>query len=413
MRRAVSHPQGDTVTRPDRVGLDWSTFSLRETRSRVHGWMARGLATVVGIAVALGSLLAGGMLTLFPTQGVYTAEILSGRGLAGWWFFPEVLVVQPWGILQLPWLPTLAMILVALGAGWGSAASIGAIVRWLRRRTPGERGATVAGIAAGAGPGIASMATLGACCCTSCTSAAGLAVVAATSGTTVGTLLRVDWYLPVFQVAVVYLSLLAQERALRRTETLEPTSSPQGRWFLVAAALRVALLIAGMTWSLAMFVEWGTVDPATASSADWYHWIFEHQLLSMIAIAAALFPRELVSLFQNRPWRMPLWISRAALLLAGLTWGTWVPPALVKLGLGGFVNELLGAIGFPPSWGAVAPDVAVGPALVFHWAFQHLLLSGFSLTLALSPTIAARAVLNSTSAPSPSSGAQGDVVPSA
>ncbi|HEV2519950.1 MAG TPA: hypothetical protein VGX00_04935 [Thermoplasmata archaeon] len=373
-------------TPADRYGGVFRTLSLRSVRSQVRGWPARSLALGVGIVVGFASLLAGGMLVLLPTQGAYTPlDVVYGGGPSSWWFFPEVIIVQPWGYLQLPWLPALAMLLVAVGAGLGSAASVGVLARWLRQPRTVGTARSAAGVAAGAGPGLASLATLGACCCTSCTSAAGLAIVAAASGTSVGTLFRVDWFLPVFQVGVVYLSLLAQERALQRPDSGGALPSARDPRFIAGALLRIGLLVAGTTWSLAMFVEWGSIDPAKAPAGLWYHWIFEHQLLAMTAIVAALFPREFSGWFELGAPRFTLPVARVALLGAAVSWGTWVPPALTSIGLGGLVNELLGYLGQPGSWGAIAPDAPVGPGLVFHWAFQHLLLAGFAAALALAP----------------------------
>lgn len=388
------------MTAPRWLGRTLPWLTLRATRARVHGrW--RAFAALVALAVAWAEMTAGGMLSLQPTQGIYTVEVLRVPGASTWWFYPEGLIVQPWGIVQLPWLPTVAMALVALGAGLGSAASIQVVVAWWRRRRAQSGSASMAGIAAGAGPGVASLASLGACCCTSCSSAAGLAIVAAASGTSVGTLYQVDWYLPIFQLGVVYLSLLAQERALRRTDLPDATADPRGGAFVVGALLRLVLLIAGTTWSLAMFVEWGSIDPANASSALWYHWIFEHQLLSFLAIGAALFPGELAKFVASTARRGGSWLLRSALAVPAVTWGIGVPPALRSLGLGGFVNELLGAAGVGPGQGGLRPEVAFGPALLFHWGFQHLALAGFALLLALDPSFAVRPLLATLSPGSP------------
>ncbi|MCI4348735.1 MAG: hypothetical protein L3J93_00735 [Thermoplasmata archaeon] len=381
----------------------WPILALRANRERLRGGGRRAIAAAIAFVVALTSMLAGGMLTLTPTQGVYTAEVITGGGPSGWWFYPEILIAQPWGYVQLPWLPTVAMLLVGIGAGIGAAVGLEIVIQWLRARASGRGATEIAGIAAGAGPGVASLATLGACCCTSCSSATGLALVAAASGTTVAHLFTVNWYLPVFQLAVVYVSLLAQERTLRLAAPGRGLADLRDPRFLGAASLRLALLIAGTTWSMAMFVEWGDVNPWTASAATWYHWGFEHQVLSLTAIAAALFPRELARFFSAGSRRVTRLGSRTFLALGALTWGVWVPPALTHLGLGGLLNELAGYLGLAPSWGAIPPDVPVGPALVFHWLFQHLLLSAFALALAASPSLAGRWLDEPKGAPSPGS----------
>jgi hypothetical protein len=59
---------------------------------------------------------------------------------------------------------------------------------------------------------------------------------------------------------------------------------------------------------------------------------------------------------------------------------------LANLGLGGFLNELFGFSGYPAAYAAITPDASLGAALLFHWAFQHLLLSVFAIALAIVPT---------------------------
>ncbi|MCI4362506.1 MAG: hypothetical protein L3J77_04885, partial [Thermoplasmata archaeon] len=270
-----------------------SLASLREMRRLVRGWKRGSVTVVVAAAIAFFSMWVGGMLTFFPTQGVYTVELLWSGSASNWWFYPEVLVVQPWGLLQLPLFPTVAVGLVSVGAAVGAVSGV-VLARGIwqseRERRRGSRGAA---LATGAAPGIASLATAGACCCSSCASSGGVALVAAASGTSVASLLTVDWYLPLFQLVAVYVLLLAEEGALRRAKATSLAPVPVDARFVAGSVLRLALLVGGLTWSLAMFVEWGTQDPWTASAATWYHWLFEHQLLSVTAVTAALFPAEL------------------------------------------------------------------------------------------------------------------------
>lgn len=183
------------------------------------------------------------------------------------------------------------------------------------------------------------------------------------------------------------LSLVALERGLRaESAACLPTAPLRGR-FLAGTVLRIALLIAGMTWSLAMFVEWGEVSPWTAPASLWYHWIFEHQLLSIVAILAALFTEDLWNAVGRWGSKSVGWAARASLLVAGFSWGVWVPSAAVSLGLGGFLNELFGVLGLPASWGSVQPAAIFGAALAFHWGFQHLLLGAFAIILSLRPSL--------------------------
>lgn len=391
----------DTGTSVGGVRHGWGSLAralvelatLREIRSLLSS-SARRLA-VAGVAAmfAVVSMLVGGMLTFVPTQGAFTTEIIWWGAPADWWYYPELLMVQPWGVLQLPFFPTVATALVSIGAGIGAVSGAVLVRDLIRRSRPRDGAAYGAAVATGGGSGVASLATLGACCCSSCASGGGLALVAAASGTDVPALLNAAWYLPLFQLVVVYVILVAQERALRRA-MWEPERPPQvGGRLIAGVALRFGLLVAGLTWSLTMFVEWSKTNPWSASTADWYHWIIEHQLLSLVAIAFALFPREISDAFKRRGTSLAPRFLRVALGVAGISWGTWVPPALVGVGLGGFVNELFGTLGLSSGWGAVPPDSLGGALLAFHWGFQHLLLSGFALAVAVNPSWAARPIL--------------------
>ncbi len=365
-----------------------AVLTLKETRASVRTRRQWGLAAAVAVLVGLVALWVGGMLTVVPTQGTYTVEIIWWGPNAGW-FYPELLIVQSFGIVQLPWFPTLAMLVVAGGAGLGTTASVGLLRRALAARRQRRASGEVGGVAAGAGPGVVALATLGACCCTGCTATGGLALVAAVSGSSAGQLVELGWFLPLYQLAIVYVALLAQERAVRRSREASLVPAPLGARSLAGVALRIGLLIAGITWSLAMFVEWGSTDIWTAPAGLWYHWLFEHQLLAGLALAAALFPDELASFAVRSARGIGGRAVRAGWALAAFTWGVGVPPALVALGLGGLVNELLGGPG-AGGWTA---------ALAFHYAFQHALLSAFAMVFAVRPELAVRPLLWSTARP--------------
>ncbi len=379
-----------TVLHRLRSPLDLLTF--RESRRVVRAKGNRWPAVLIGLAYALASMLIGYMLEIFPSSslGFFWMVLPSGRPS---WDYPALLIAGPNEVISLPFLPTLTMVVVAIGVALGGGVALASLRDLIRDRRIASPTQMAISSSAGIAPAVTGLATLGACCCVACATAGGVAVVAAASGTSYSNLLANNWYLDAFQIAVVWFSLLIQERNLRRAATECPTPVPRNARTYASVALRVGLLIAGITWSLAMFVEWGSTNPLTATAPIWYHWIFEHQLLSVVAVMAALFPKEFASLVRasfghltGLPWRV-------GLIAAGLTWGTWVPPALTRLGLGCFLNELLGYLGAPTTLGAIPPDAPLGAALVFHWAIQHLLLASFALALAAAPQHTTAALL--------------------
>ena len=362
--------------------LDLAT--LRRSRALLGGRRPLLLLAAIAVAYAFISMLVGLMLEFHPESIPFTIEVITNHYSQQWWDYPALLVVWPGGILVLPYLPAVTMVLVSIGVAIGSTVAIRLVAPLvLRRRAPARQAAS--GAAAGTTPAIVGVATLGACCCTACAGIAGVTVVAAVSGTNLYNALFNNWYIDLFQLAVVWMALMVQERALRLGEQACPTPAPFDRKTAGSLALRLGLMIAGITWSLAMFVEWGSTSPLVAPPAIWYHWLFEHQLLSIVAIVAAFLPLEALGVVRRALTHRWSWLVRGALMVAGITWGIWVPAALTNDGLGGFLNELFGVLVLPPSWGAVAPDVTLGPALYFHWLFQHELLSSFAILLALFP----------------------------
>lgn len=361
-----------------------SLLSLREVRRQLRRPWARPLALLIAAVYAVVSMIVGEMLTLEPVGGADFAQVVWGSGGYRWWDYPGLLVVQPWGVLALPFLPTVTMVLVAAGVGVGATTGVLFVLPLLTRaRTTAS---AAGGAAAGVGPAITGLATLGACCCTSCVGAAGITVVAAASGSSLNQLLLNDWYLGVFQVAVVYLALVAQERSVRLGQVACPPAAATTGRAVVSVLLRLALLISGITWSLAMLVEWSETSPLGAPAGLWYHWIFEHQLLAVVAFLAGMFPQEfadgVLRIFARRAGTA----VRAVLLVSAVTWGLGVPPFALTWGLGGLLNEALGAAGVSAASGGIAPDLPFGPALIFHWGFQHLLLAGFAASVALAPS---------------------------
>ncbi len=361
-----------------------SYLGLRSIRALLASRRARLLAVLIAVLYAIVSLFVGLMIQAVPGASPLSVHVIAQAPASDWWDYPALIVNAPGWTLFLPFLPTATMVLVSVAVGLAMGACVVLVASRLRSR----KADMASGAGAGVAPAVAGLATLGACCCTACTATLSVGVIASVSGTDLFTLLANNWYLDVFQLAIVGLSLVALERGLRQAETECAPKVPLNARFWTGAALRFALLLAGITWSLAMLVEWGVVSPVAASPATWYHWIFEHQLLSLVAIGVALFPAEAVRVVTRVGKRMPARIGRGALFIAGLTWGLWVPPSLTSAGLGGFVNEFFGLLGLPTSWGAIPLDAGVGAPLLFHWAFQHLLLAGFAMLLAVRPELA-------------------------
>ncbi len=386
------------------LGQVLSLASLERTRALLRTRRGRLLVAALAVLFALLSMLIGQMLTFPGFSGpLFVSVQWTG---SPWWDFPEVFVFNGGVALDLLFLPTVTMVLVSVGVGIGATAAL--FTAMPRLRTRPERGAREAATtsAAGASAAITGLATMGACCCTSCVGAAGVAVVAAASGTDILFLLRENWYLDLFQLAVLGVALMAQERALRLPANYCKVPPAMDRRFAVGTTLRIGLLVAGITWSLAMFVEWAEVSPLSAGPALWYHWIIEHQLLSLAALAAGMFPKETAAWIRRAYARAGGWPLRILLLVGGVTWGIGVPPSLTGIGLEGFLNELLGFLGAPAAWGAVAPD-ALGAALVFHWSFQHLLLGSFAILLALRPEHAMAPLLRTVEGDAPGSPTEG------
>ncbi|MGA8543454.1 MAG: hypothetical protein WB947_07975 [Thermoplasmata archaeon] len=351
------------------------------------------------ILYALGMMVLGNMLILVRISGGYSWEILWGNALGqAPWNYPGFYLVAPWGVVTLPFLATWSMILVSIGVGIGVSMSLLIAARLIRDRRAGAvRPGSVVSVA-GLTPAMIALVTLGACCSVTAAATAGVGLVAQTSGSTVNNLLVNNWYLDVFQVAVVFVALVASEMVLEvygGLFGLEPRGEltgvaaaqppPLTRRVVAGAALRLTLLIAGVTWSLAGIAEWTTVSPTSASGAFWFQWIFQHQLLAGFAILAALFPGSMAAAFSRRPAGGPTFAVRVGLLVGGLSLAAWVPPALAAGGAPGFVNELFGVWGLPASWGAVAPIYSLGWALYLRWGIQYLFLGGFAVTAALFP----------------------------
>jgi hypothetical protein len=370
-----------------------SVLALGATRRYLRESHARMMVVFFALLYALGSMVLGGMLLLARVPGGYTSEVLWGNAYgSGSWNYPGLLVVAPWGVLSFPFLATLSMALVSIGVGIGVTVAILISVKLVRDRRTGAARAGSVGSIAGLTPAMIALVTLGACCSTTAAATAGVGLVAQASGSTLNNLLVNNWFLDVFQVSILYVALVAQELILRvygglfgLTVVAPPGTTARGRaQTLGVGALRAALLLAGLTWSLAMLAEWAGASPPLGSGPLWFQWVFQHQLLGDFAVLVALVPAGTARFFSRiaRPMNLGL---RAALLVAGVSLAAWTPAVVAAGGAPGFLNELFAVAGLPASWGAVAPVFAPGVALFSRWAFQYLLVGGFAIAVAVRP----------------------------
>ena len=391
-------PRGcEAVSEGRGLGSPLSLLTLREVRRYIRRSHAIAMTVTFVVLYALGSMVLGGMLLFANLSGGYQAILILGNGLGtNSWSYPGLLILAPWGIIELPFFATLSMVVVSIGVGIGMAVAVllGVALVRSRRRTSG-RPASVGSIA-GLTPAMIALVTLGACCSTTAAATAGVGLVAQVSGSTTDNLLLNNWFLGVFQMAVVWVALVAQEIVLRVYGGLlgltgKPTAEPSVRYvappvdrrYLAGGLLRVGLLVGGITWSLAMLVEWTSVDPLAASGALWFRWIGEHQLPAFLAVFAALFPSGTYVALGGNGSRRAVLALRVAAVVAGLALLVGAPPPLAGAGVEGFVNELMAVLGLPAAWGAVAPVFPVGVDLAFRWGLQYLLLGGFSLAFGL------------------------------
>lgn len=342
------------------------------------------MVILIAVAYAILSVFVGSLIQVSPAGSSLSMQSGGLPQSTDWWNPVLIINSSDW-VLTLPLLATVTLILVAIGVALALGACVVLVGSCVRSR---GHAATAGGAGASIAPAVVGLATHGVCCCAACTATLSIGVVASVSGTNMYSLLIHNWYLEIFQLVVVGISLAALERSLRSADRQCYPAAQSNARLWVGSVSRVALLVAGITWSMAMLVEWSVVSPVSASPAQWYHWILEHQLLALIAIFAALLPKDAIDLVA-RAWSSNTGgLFRGALFLAGFTWGVWVPPILTNLGLGGSLNEVFGLLGLPESWGAISTDAGLGAPLIFHWVFQHLLLSGFAMLLAVRPRLA-------------------------
>ena len=371
-----------------------SALLLTEVFGFLRRSRALGLAVFLGVAYALGSLLSGGMLVLVPQHVATTIEIVLG-GTAGSWNYPAVLVVAPWGILALPLFATAAMVGVAVGVGLGMAVAVVLVYRVLKP-TP-EQAARVksVGIATGLNPAMIGLVTIGSCCTTTAAATGGMGLIAQASGTTSANLLLNNWYFGVAQLAIVWVALLGQELLLTVYGGLlglgttgrvaqRVVAPPFDRRWAAGAALRAALAVGGILWSLSMFAEWTTQPPLSSGAGWWVRWVLEHQLVAAVAVGAAFFPVPALRLFRalrrgaGRALGVVVALAAGAVLL-------WLPAPLPAWGLDSLTDQVIGALGAPASWGAIAVGPVTGAALVLRWAIEFVVPAGFTLVALASP----------------------------
>jgi len=395
---------------PHRLAAVWSILALRGTRTVLSSNRYRILVGIIGLGYALVAMLLGGMLLVPGTParlGWFFYVYPSGPGPS--WTYPLILAGNPYFLVYLPILSGILMTLTATGIGLGMSLGVWLGIGLIRSRKQGLLRPTAVGAAAGLTPAMIGLVTLGACCSTTAAATAGIGLVAQSSGTNPAMALANAWYLGVFQVVVVYVALIAQEKLLTVYGFLvggsfsnpsvrsagHPDRGPLSWREVGSAALRVALVAAGLTWSLSVMIGWTSAPPSRAGAVTWTSWVFQHEVPGMLAVIVALFPAEALAWWTERARRWPTRVLRATLVVSGLALLTWIPPPWSGEGAAALGNELLGFGHFPQSWGAVAPPSIGILALSLRWAFQLALLGTFAVAMGLVPRSAVGPLLQS------------------
>jgi hypothetical protein len=367
-------------------------LSLRRTRALIRGRFAVALAAVIGLAYGLAALLVGAMLVLGPTGAVgTTVELLRSPHAAQWWNYPAFVVIAPQVVLVLPFLATGAMLLVAGGVGLGMGAGVILGIRVFRARRSAPAGA--ASSLSGLAPGLFVLLTLGACCSTSAAAFAGIGAIAQSGGTNVYALLANSWYLSLFQVAILWVALVAQEELVRIYGSLSGTASlsavgPSARPLgtrLAALGARGFLVVAGSLWALAWLIEFALPPPGAPGGAVFLGGLLLHGGLGLAMVGVGLFPGGVRSFARTGAAGVLGRPLRALLLLVGASVAVGLPPPLAGWGLDGLANVILGALGAPGAVGG-APGIA-GPsaAVAVAWAVVYALLGLAAIATALRP----------------------------
>ncbi|HEV2230838.1 MAG TPA: hypothetical protein VGS18_01465, partial [Thermoplasmata archaeon] len=348
-----------------------SIATLQRTRQQLRS--RRGFALVASISAtfALISMLVGLMVVFDPEPGPYFVMIVQPGASSQWWNYPGVLAVQPWGVLALPLWATISMALVSVGVGLGMSIAVLLGIQLVRFRRTAPKGPAATGLAGALTPAMIALVTLGACCSTNAVSLASLGATAQVTGTTVDNLLFDSWYLPLFQLIVLWIALVAQEQLVRvygpvigltpaPTARLETTTRFASLTLRSSAAVvaRVALIIAGTTWGLALLAEWTLPVPPACSGAMWFQAVIQHVIPATAALLVGLFPAEISRALRGLAGSVSRGMLRALVGVSGASLLAWTPATVASWGVHGFVNGALGELGLPPSWGAVAPAIA-------------------------------------------------------
>lgn len=390
------------------VSRVWSILTLHRTRWLPVGLRYRVLVGVIALGYAFGAMIFGGMLYIpsHPLRTAWSFYIFpSGPGPS--WAYPLILIGSPYFQFGLPLISGVLVTLSAAGVGLGMSVGVFLGVRLIRRRRAGLLRPTAVGTVAGLTPAMIALLTLGACCSTTAAATAGISLAAQSSGTTAAAALANGWYLGVFQVVVIYVALIAQEQLLgvygwffgdsglvpSRPEANEVPSSPLGWRGAGSGILRIALLVAGLTWSLSMLTDWFVIPPGRASAAVWLGWLVQREIPGVFAVLVALFPAGVHRLGTGPTagrWRS---VVRVTLITSGLALLTWIPPPLSGTGLAGLGNELFGLCGLPTGWGAVPPPALGLIGLSFRWLFQFGLLGLFATAMGIAPRATLRRLL--------------------
>lgn len=188
-----------------------ATLTLRRSRALLRGTEGRLLALTAGGVYLFAALLVGDMLVFGPTGQSDVTTYYLAHGVP-WWGFPVWILVAPNAVLSLPLFAVVAMALVAAGIGLGMGVSVRLalqLARWNRRRATSP---AAAGSITGLTPALLALLTLGACCSTTAATTASLGVVAQATGSSTDLLLENAWFLSIVQIAVLWVSLVAQER---------------------------------------------------------------------------------------------------------------------------------------------------------------------------------------------------------
>ena len=382
------------------VPAAWSVISLSRSRGLLSRPRYRILVGMVGLLYGVVAMIVGGMLYFPPhpiQHGWFFYLYPSGPGPS--WAYPAILAGGPSFFLDLPLLSGILMTLTAAGIGLGMSLGVLLGASLLRRRRAGESGPRAVGSVAGLTPVMLGLVTLGACCSTAAAATAGVSLVAQSSGTSPAAALANAWYLGVFQVVVVYIALIAQEQLLHVYGFLLGEWNPTTSWpdtnhraerriawsEVGRAVLRVALLAAGATWSLAVLTVWFAPSTTGSNTAAGLIWVVQHEVPGPIAVLVALFPEESLAFWSNLSRKGPAFGVRTALVLSGLALTTWMPTPWIGPGGAALGNELMGFVGLSPAWGAVAPPELGFAGLALRWTFQFVLIGGFCILLGIAP----------------------------